>query len=243
MITDLFFNLCTLFGYGNPAAKFWFVGMEDGGNGWNKNSRKDIETLGPVCLPERFYPMPEKKIRDEIYNFDKITGKNHGTKIYHSFSHIISRGATDYTNWKKYLFNSAHENTYFQMNLYPLGRPQNESWPAGYEELFGIGDSSIDQEAYESWITTVRLRLLRAFWAEHCHRKVTICFGEGEDGSYWEKDRLLFGLSGNGDLLNNRPKVIYYHEQKVVLTPFFGNGRISVKDREAVIEKVNEILG
>ena len=229
---DLFNNLLTLVGYGNPWAAVWFVGIEDGGDGWTAtdDNIQHLEDRNPKNLPCRYYPMSKAQISAESTGYDERTGKcdgRKGTKIYRYMDYIVSHGRNRSWNPENMSLVDAHgKNTYFQMNLYPLAKPNTAYWPEGYEKLFGFSGSRQDRQRYANRVRCERFKILREYWQDEKHHPVlTICFGK----TNWPDHRLLFEL-GEGEGRPVRDRILYYHNHRVVLAPFFNPRQLGVTD-------------
>ena len=223
--TRLFRNLLTRVGYGNPHAPVWFIGIEDGGEGWTatEENRRVLEAWGPATQLES-YPAPAWRICQKSIGYDRRTRKcdgRKGTKIYRYMDYVVSGGRN--TSWNPCgmsLVDASGRNTYFQMNLYPLARPNTRTWPRDNEVLFGFAPSREDRQRYADVVRLERFKILRDYWQDKEHHPVlTVCFGK----TFWPDYRHLFGLREQDQqkVPGTDGRIVYYPEQRIARTPFF----------------------
>ena len=106
----------------------------------------------------------------------------------------------------------------FQMNLYPLGKPKENSWDEvkdNYCRWFGFQD----EKQYAQAVKDKRFGAIYDFWNKCTHKKITICFGAGHQKDYQEIFRIK-DLKKSIDYSD----IYYAPNDRFILTPFFGYG-------------------
>jgi|GEM_PF-1716255 len=210
MNSDDVFNIFAKFkGWGNPEGDLWFIGLEEGDCKISLSKENILRSLNEYDC--------------EFSNYDKVADLAYGapTSTWQIESKLACELFDQYKGmeWhefmKRHLFKS-HGQT-FLMELYPLPKPKFASWPKAYQEYFGYGSLA----DYHKDIERKRFFDIRD-WIERRNPKYIICFGKMAWGSY---KRLFY------DLHNWRPEGIFQIAingiQKICLTPFFVNHRMS----------------
>lgn len=126
---------------------------------------------------------------------------------------------SDWRTYRDQMFSESGSKT-FLSELYPLPKKGLDSWPVHYKEIFEL--SKDDSQEYISLVRKYRFPLLRSLWNEY-NPSMTICFGERG----WEDFKLLLNIKNEKAERFANEKIQYYKESRVLLTPFFGLGRMS----------------
>lgn len=168
--------LNTMIGYGNPKAKYWFLGIEEGGNVWddtNNDLLNEYVTLYKKKTggnPNKGYPLANEDLKNQIGG-------------YSPFLDVI-KNSIDNSNV------DSNKGKVFRFNLYPLGNKKfNEEYPEHYHRLFGIKNRK-DYEVGE--FLEKRIELLKTFIKENLDdstEKFLFCLGI----NCWEQYISLLG--------------------------------------------------
>jgi len=203
-------------GYGCPKSKIWFIGIEEGGK---------IEELNS-----------ELKQRKEQYIFREDAPEK--TKVWDVIAQLMFKlfepQEIIYSEYRKKIFSQDY-NYFFLTNLFPLPRPNTNSWPSEYEEYFGIKEFNCNK--YLSMVRSYRYKLIYNKW-KSCGPKITICYSST---FYHEFIHLLnLGHSKYECLLEN--KIYFYPDENVLLTPFFNNMNINKRTFDIIKEKLSKLF-
>lgn len=208
-------------GFGEPFGKIWFIGIEESGV-WSDD-------------PNEF----QKEIKSYSCKggFKFNNGSNSlKTPVYVIISKIMSGLNGKGFDWREYrkicLFRPKTD--VFQMNLYPLGKKNVGDWPAHYKSLFSYGKE--DYERYISDVKELRFPKLRKFWHEKSPQ-ITICFGK----TYWSDFKELLDLDGRPES-HKDGSIQLYRGEKVVLTPFFGNGQMGEDRIQTLVRILKDMI-
>lgn len=187
------------FGNGNPEGGLWFIsGFEEA---VPLKTKKDIDKVfrDEENWISGFFPFKEGGVPEMKEEFDNNPNNKKGgfTPIYAWFSKFIGGpnigNKSQEMDWKtyrdRYLF--TRDEKACQVNLYPLGKPDQKSeWPPEYEVLFDISDSKEDQDKYEKLVLKKRFPKILELWEKYA--KVTVCLGKGKER--WKEFRDLFNI-------------------------------------------------
>jgi len=208
-------------GFGEPSGKIWFIGIEEAGV-WSKD-------------PNEF------KIEIEGYRNSGGFRYNDGndslnSSVYVTISKIMSVLNGNGIDWRAYrklnLFREGSD--VFQMNLFPLGKKRVVDWPEHYKAAFGYGKE--DYERYISDVKTTRFQMLEDFWKKYSP-EATTCFGK----TYWSEFQELLKLNGQPEIYENECMLIY-RKERVILTPFFGNGHMGADRIQTLVKILKDTL-
>ena len=108
--------------------------------------------------------------------------------------------------------------------LLPLPRPRTTFWPDVYQDIFPTS------QAYEQAVLPQRIRLLEGLVRTQAPRTL-ICYGKRNYGHY----RRIAGAADWTRLPGTRIEVAQHGRTAIALTPFFGNGQLSLKDLDVLI--------
>ena len=169
-------------GYGDPiSARIWFVGIEEADPFPTKEAI--------LALPQR--PFVISEVQQGVI-----------PRVYQIIGKIMAglRGEDWETAWYRYctdrLFRKGSEA--IQMNLYPLGKPRIQDWPASYAEWFQLSRP----EYYAIVQESDRFNNIREVCAQHVDH-LTICFSGVEmRGDFLQVKGHLRREHGTAPLIN-----------------------------------------
>jgi len=203
-------------GYGDPSsAKVWFVGLED------SVPFTTLDELHHVPVVQYLAGTECKTSRSSVYNImSKII--------------VALRGAHDVTEWRKYrdeeLFMLGGDA--FLVNLYPLGKPVEDSWPTQYRRWLGMSRKKYYCNVQSGKIP--RFLFLRQQQRQY-KAPLTICFGK----NHWPHFAGCFGLDGRDCCEEGRYR--FYPASRFVMTEFFRSTRMSDVCIDEVVRIINEM--
>jgi len=206
-------------GFGNPNGRIWFIGIEEA-----QDFENDLDNLLEK-YSRGYFPFESNDILD-----DSIAYGRSYTQVYSIMAKIIV-GLDPKTDWRSYRNNNLlQENSNeFQMNLYPLGKKSIDTWNTFYQNEF----SFVDKKSYLEFVKSSRFPKLFEYWKSH-QPALTICFGLENSEDF----KRVFSL-GNGILLKES-NILCYPENKLVITPFFGNQQMGWTRIGQTIEAIKE---
>lgn len=195
-------------GYGNPNGPLWFVGLEGAGE-WKPAHSLDADKYKKYALG--YYPFKRGEIKEDSAN----DGRRY-TKVYDimsKFAVVVLEGSdSSLWGWSDYRDNKLllEGKDTFQANLYPVGKPGMDQWPAQYEELFNLPTP----KDYYTELRDTRFPKLRDFHKTHRPR-VTVCFGRASAKGDFER---LFELEKKDFEESDKCR---FYANGIVLCPFF----------------------
>ncbi|MEO8458535.1 MAG: hypothetical protein ABI559_12080 [Chloroflexota bacterium] len=194
-------------GYGNPAGRFWFIGIEERGVG-------DIEELRARLNYRELEDLLESQTSMEIWgsntlNPDKLI------PTWSTMMRIVLRLESD-PNWKdperirRYQRDHLGKLTgdIFLTELLPLPKESDLAWPAFWP--FANWDH------YAEKVMPIRIRILTDL-LEANNPQYVFCYGKG----YWPHFKKLFPGMDFSRSPDNRFEIGHTEITTVVLTPFF----------------------
>lgn len=226
MTTEYFDRLNRFIGWGNPAADFWFVGIEEAGT-WDDDEKARKTIRGEYSPKDGYNPL------------EWVHGQRRPT-IYNYMSRIVFgvRRPVGVAGHLEYRDRHLGE-TVFHMNRYPLAKKRvSDPFPVHYQSLFGFGPQDV-QGRYVEEVRTARFPMLSRFWQRH-QPKVTVCFGQGYDPTHAAS---IFGISKN-EAPTVLPKGIRLYRKKgslIFQTPFLGPRQLSYTDLDPVIAEARRL--
>ena len=193
----------TFWAMGKPDSNIWFVGIEEGGSTVEED---DLVRQLEVCKKITDF-IPEAKENGSVPSIWNIISE----LMYDKTNNISNLTFEEYGS--KLL--SEDYSYFFLTNLFPLPRPQNNKWSEKYIQMFGFESPDLN---YISDVRFNRYPLIYKLWKKS-NPKLTICCGIGS----WDEfiNLLQLGHSFFNTSLNSR--ILYFPEEKVLLTPFFSN--------------------
>jgi hypothetical protein len=228
-------------GQGDPKGKVWFVGLEESEPWTEQDLKQNLELYKKDATPLN---------KNELCKSDKKR-QNDGeryTPINLIMSKIIVRAwpeelpknlyqnASETDQFRYYKYNRLRQrgSGTFQVNIYPLGKKNRNSWDDNYQKLFGFGPE--DQKAYYGAVRDKRFPNIRKLWKDS-EPKITICFGK--EG--WHDFRLLFELDERPDRIINDGKkneCCIYEDKRIILTPFFFDSFMNTDTIGQVVDEI-----
>jgi hypothetical protein len=228
-------RLINFLGYGNPAGRFWFVGMEEGTGGNDHSLAQNITVR--LSFPTNVMDMAEAHNdqhlgqipSDEGKLWDFRTGKLPSVWIYMARFVRALQGAEDWTDKeqaKTYVREKLGRTggDTFVTELLPLPKRAAGMWPPLYQNWYA------SRELYETEVLPMRKQSLRRLLQTH-QPSYVFCYGGVHHPHY--KDVFQTDYS---PLVEKKISVGRMGQTHIVLLPFMGNGRIGKKDVEKVVD-------
>lgn len=199
-------------GYGSPKSNIWFIGIEEGGKIIDFDSE----------LEQRKY---QYRFRDNAQEKTRVWD------IIAQFMYKLYKlSEIQYDEYRNKMFSKDFQ-YFFLTNLFPLPKPNINTWPPKYIKYFKINDFNYDK--FLSIVRSYRYKIIYETWKLN-RPKLTICFSST---FYHEFIHLLnLGHSRYDCLLGN--KVYFYPDENVLLTPFFDNKNIDDRVKNIIKEKL-----
>ena len=220
-------------GYGNPKGKYWFGGIEGAApiDKW-----EDVENFCKELSGRKYMPDPPgvtaKTRKDMGSNYTKIYGPMAKIVLMHrgGKNEVSIKEVNDYVDEELFM----EYGDIFQINLYPLGKPNVKSWEEKYNEWFKFKD----KDEYLIKVRKDRFPKIKEFVEDeqyHHPKRIIVCFGIMNLEDY----KNAFGA----DLLvqNGKFSKIYtdqYHRLLVVYSPAYGN--LSDQDMKDTVQIMRE---
>ena len=193
-------------GYGNPAGRCWFVGMEEGGS-------------PPMCeLIERATVWDEvEDLAEASRPWDpefKCTLHKWKTWTWWIMCRVVGRLSGK--PWRDTGFVRCYQSTHlgrkggetFLTEILPLPKPNMGVWP--YERLYPT------RQAYEDAVLPKRVEALRELFDTH-RPKYVFCYGKG----FWPHHKKLFSEAEFTPILDGAAQIAMVGRSTIVLTAFF----------------------
>jgi hypothetical protein len=232
-------KLLNFVGYGNPNGRFWFMGMEEGSGG--------SDNLEPNITARL-------KFSDEIMDLQDAHDEQHLNWVYWDINKPVKFPSVwvymarivralsqerpqdwwDTEKAKVYIREKlgrkdSNGNT-FITELLPLPKRKASQWPTIYEQSFGFRQ----REDYEKQITPHRKERIGTLLGNK-KPKYLFCYGETHYAHY--KD--IFPSENWRTLPETKFEIASNESTNVVLSPFWGNGRVGYKQMKILIDKLN----
>jgi hypothetical protein len=232
-------KLLNFLGYGNLNAPFWFMGMEEGSGG-SVNLEPNITA--------------RLKFTDEIMDLQDAHNEKHLNWVYWDINNPVKFPSVwiymarimralssekpedwwDTEKAKQYirekLGRSYEAGETFLTELLPLPKRKAFEWPALYEQSFGFKQ----RQDYEKQITPQRKDRIRTLLADE-KPKYLFCYGETHYPHY--KD--VFPSENWRKLPETKFELASNDSTQVILSPFWGNGRVGYRQMKLLIEELN----
>ncbi len=207
LTTQQIHRLLKFKGYGNPAGRFWFIGMEEGGGSLNElllraDHFDEVEDLD--CAQRLIDPEVDrcKLVTSTWTTMCHILGKLSGEPAWSDTSH----GGFVRTYQSTRLGRCNGET--FLTEVLPLPKKNTKDWP--YESLF------LTRQAYEAAVLPLRLNELRDLFDKHCPKYV-FCYGKG----FWPHHKELFSDAEFAPILDGAAQIATLGPTTITLTKFF----------------------
>lgn len=210
---------CHYLGLGTINSKIWFVGIEEGG-----------QAVSELNISEQL-----ENCRIQKSDIETVSGK---TQVWNTMSKLIHEKYFDliqlnYQAYRDKLFNKDFP-YFFSIELLPLPRPNNSSWPEDYPKLFGYKKTE-----YSKYLSDVRLIRYPDIYKNWIKAKpsLTICYGKG----YWNEFIDLFGLADSTFEKINGGRLKYFPKENVILSYFFSNRSLHNKDNDVLRKLIAKV--
>jgi hypothetical protein len=226
-------------GDGSPDGKYWFIGLEEATPLYNMENEKESEEFEKEINKrkgKKHNPVEEGYIQKEA----KRLGPGF-TKIYNIMSKIIKgiEGRTWEAYRNKHLLQK--DSNEFHMNLFPVGKKEKKPKKKEFikfEDFLRNKFDFQDYNQYENYVKETRFKCIKNFWSSFNPKKITICFG----WRYKEDFITALGLQkGNEQTGGSDKHLLYYPNERVFITPFFGWGHMYDTRVNLLRKKIEEI--
>jgi len=202
-------KLLTFKGYGNPDGQFWFIGMEEQGNGSELELRWR-QTFEPI---EDLMRVHQRWVEDfepsERFDPEKLI------PTWATMSRIAlrltgSRDWSDVEQVRRYQSQrlGRRDGETFLSEILPLPAPSSSDWP--YPGLFPT------RAAYEGSVRHPRLTMLHELFERH-EPTYVFCYGKAN----WEHHKEIFPAARFEPVVDDEVMLARYGSGVLVLTPFF----------------------
>lgn len=212
-------------GIGNVHGQYWFIGIEEA-----YDFTENLDSIVKEYSKAEYLTVAPSRIID-----DSKSSKGHYTKIYDIMSKIIVGPDADWRKYRNCSLLQVNSNE-FQMNLYPLGKPNVAAWKKQkYEEIFGF--QSMDD--YMKIVRENRFPNLRRFRKEY-YPKATICFGSKYADDFMD----VFEIGHNDKCVSlDGGRIQFFPESKIFLTPFFRYNLLPHSRIKTLRNAIHEMCG
>ncbi len=191
-------------GYGNPAGPYWFVGIEEYGQGTEPELLTRATQLQEIDDLSRVHSLP-----DLHFNIQRLI------PTWGTMSKIVLR-LKDHPDWsyretcRRYqsqTLGTTNGET-FLTELLPLPKPSDSDWPDWWPWA--------SWEEYAEEVVHHRIEMIRTLF--EAHRPLFVfCYGK----SYWPYHEKIFPECNFRPILAGKAQVAALGTSKIVLTPFF----------------------
>jgi hypothetical protein len=227
-------KLINFLGYGNPAGRFWFVGMEEGTGGSDKFLAENVSVR--LRFPAEIMDMAVAHSKDylgqldsdEGMSWDFKTGKPPSVWIYMAKFVRALQGAGDWAD-KEQAKGYVREKLgriggdTLVTELLPLPKRAAGMWPLLYQNWYA------SRELYETEVLPMRKQSLRRLLQAHQPGYV-FCYGGVHHPHYKDVFQTDYSTLVEKKIWTGR-----MGQTHIILLPFMGNGRIGKKDVEQVV--------
>ena len=198
-------KLTGFLGYGNPAGRFWFMGIEEGGDGSARELRVRADHFAPIEDQSRARTLVNPEVN--LWKCD--------SPVWPPMCRIVARVAGD-PEWrsivrvKKYLEQHLGrlDGETFLTEVLPLPKRSVNNWP--YEHLWATKDDYVEA------VIEGRIELLRKLHQESSPT-YTFCYGK----DYWPHHKQIFPDLKFETLIDGDVEIGVRDGSVVVLTRFF----------------------
>lgn len=228
---------CRFLGYGNPRARLWIVGIEEGG-GFDSESPETYFANGPdkhpLVHPEIGFTYGQNDEEDAKSVVGKQGGRQKNNQTWGiagwlalQLGLVRGNGRGDQKEQAKSLHLMSRDSPVFLSNLFPLGKPDTKVWP--YRSI--LNRDEYVKEVLGEEGNGERRRLFGKAMGRF--RPVVVVHGKG----YWGSARQIFGLTEGGEARNGFE---CYRSRRVILAPHFT--RMSYDLAGALAEEIRPLL-
>ena len=190
-------------GYGNPAGRYWFIGMEEGGsNPWEELAGRadkwgEIEDLARVCRPWAPNLDLTKCITPTWWIMCRVIGRLSG-KPWRD---------TDFVREYQSTRLGRRDGETFLTELLPLPKKNIGDWPFGF--LYPT------RQDYEDAVRPDRIEGLRELFADH-KPKYVFCYGKAN----WKHYKSVFRDAEFTPILDGAAQIATVGKSTIALTAF-----------------------
>jgi len=220
--TTLFELACDELGWGDPEGGLWFICIEES-EPWDENAADKVREHFRV----RYYFRPvesdsvnnagRKGVAVRAYTAKIIAGIRHGT--------IAEWRAEQSRMWKP-------RSMVAQANLYPLARPNAQTWPEYYKDLFGFGASDFSQ--YQEAVEERRFPRFQEARKQY-NPKAIVCVGSSHRAEF---ARALRVDEPKREVV---PGKVYANEpEQILFVPFFSNRHMTDSLAQTISDKLRQ---
>ena len=206
-------------GYGNPAGRFWFVGMEEHGAKTEADIELELEWRSAfrpiedlIAVHEQWdrefrarasdrRPFDPRRLIPTWGTMSKLVLRLSGCSEWEDLETV-----RDYQSKRL----GRLDGETFLTELLPLPAPNSRDWPELYHGFFP------DRDAYVGAVVSERIRRLRALLDQH-QPEYVFCYGKVN----WKRYREVFKPADVQAILGGRMEVGRVGTSTTVLTPFF----------------------
>ncbi len=191
-------HLLAFLGYGNPAGRFWFIGMEEQGAAVSEDFDLELQWRLSFAQIEDLIPAHGRWVQfknDEAFDPTKLV------RTWSIMSKLVLRlsGSSDWQSQAAVRdFQAEHlgrtDGETFLTELLPLPAPSLAHWP--YAAYFPA------RADYVSQVLPGRLNELRALFDLH-YPELVVCYGKG----YWDLHKQLFKPAEFAPKLDRRVEI------------------------------------
>lgn len=231
---------CDELGWGDCEHGLWFVGLEEAST-WElkvkvgpqltidqlrervREHYDHAEAFRPPEIDDNQAPGSSPDKTEEIEQSNRYPVREIQAKI---CSVLASGDVKSWSRWRDWIW-KRHSGV-AQGNLFPLGRPNHDSWPDQYEELFGVRRAD-----YESMVKARRFARFRDARAKYQPQAI-VCFGKCE----WDTFLDCFGLAGCKEAGVADGRFRRFDSSRILLTPFFNDRFINGNEGVMAIARI-----
>lgn len=197
-------RLLSFVGYGNPAGRFWFVGMEEAGALTTDELRVRADLFHPIDDLARVHTLADYwmdigKLIPTWSAMARLALRLEGHPRWHDRDSIRA--------YQRERLGRISGDS-FLTEILPLPSPSRAVWP--YGSLFP------DRKAYEAEVLPHRIRLLRGLFDEY-RPDYVFCYGKAN----WPHHERLFAGAVFEELETGRVRVGALGQSRIILTHFF----------------------
>lgn len=219
-MNENFMAFASFFGFGDQLSKIWFVGIEEGGTAVTQDN-----------LDEQL-----ARIRNGSSFFDNAEAN---TDVWNIIADIMWDGirehcAIPFQEYRLKMFTRVYSH-FFLSELFPLPRPNTDSWPEEYFDIFEYG--SEDYFRYLSDVRSFRFPQIYNLWNSIAKPEITVCFG----GTVMDEFTHLFKLGHSHFDSYCNGKIFFFPEEKVLITPFFNRRTLNKCERQKIKDLVRPV--
>jgi len=211
-----FDQIMAFLGFGNPAGRFWFIGMEERGEGTDLELQWRLTFERLECLVGVHERWASFKPDDKPFSPTKLI------PTWSCMSKLVLRltGSADWNDVGAVQYQADRlgrlDGDTFLTEVLPLPARNVHDWPSPYVARFSTRDD------YEKEVLPARLSRLRRLFEKH-RPECVFCYGK----SYWKHYREVFAAAIFEPAASGRIEIARFAGSTIVLTPFLVPYRMS----------------